>query len=380
MKIPTEKIRIAFIIDAINAVAGTEKQIMEVINRLDPGLFDITLVCLRPSLEPVDFGDSMHFRYLELGVDKLISFQTIWKLFWLARYLGRNNISIVQTYFIDATIFGVLAARLAGVKGIISCKRDMGFNHSSISLLATRLIDNMVTRFMSNSHAVAAFVSEAEKVPMKKFDIIYNGVDIERYVPGGSGLARTDDEKFRSTELCVGILANLNRPVKRVDVFIKAAQAVAQKIDNVRFEIVGDGYLKDSLSGLARELGIETRIIFCGRHTDVRPIISKWDIGVISSDSEGFSNALLELMAFGIPVVATAVGGNPELVIHGETGFLVRKDDPREMSEAICTLLRDRGRAVAMGKRCRELVEEKYSWAKCMDVLQSYYLSLMVKQ
>lgn len=379
MKIPTEKIRIAFIIDAINVIAGTEKQIMEVINRLDPGLFDITLVCLRPSMEPVDFGDSMHFRYLELGVNKLVSFKAIWKLFWLARYLGQNNISIIQTYFIDATIFGVLAARLAGIKHILSCKRDIGLGYTSSILKILKLVNRFVTRVIANSEAVKEFVAQNESVPLSKIDLIYNGVDILRYGKNegdrNSNSASTNGRKFR-----VGIVANLNRPVKRVDLFITAASAVLNTIRNVQFEIIGDGYLKADLVRLADELGLQQHVIFHGRCNDVVPIMSQWDVGTITSDSEGFSNAILEFMAAGIPTVVTDAGGNRETVLNEITGFVVPKGDFREIGKAICTLLTDRQRAVEMGKHGRMLVQEKYCWDAVIKQTEDYYCELLNRQ
>jgi len=175
----------------------------------------------------------------------------------------------------------------------------------------------------------------------------------------------------------VGISANFTRQVKRVDVFIRAAALVLKEIPHVRFCIAGEGNLRDELVGLSRELGISGNVMFLGALTDVHDVLKGWDIGVLSSDSEGMSNSILEYMASGIPVVATAVGGNRELVEEGVNGFLVARGDHVSMAARICELLEDRDLRKRMGDQGRRIVSEKYDWEIVKGEYESFYLRLL---
>src|SRR5690606_19591897 len=159
---------------------------------------------------------------------------------------------------------------------------------------------DLVKKYFSGTFALDA----------SKIEVIRNGVDVE-------SLAFI---RHRGSVTDIGIVGNVNREVKRTDLFIRAAVLVAQNYPGVRWHVIGDGPLRGGLESLARELGIADKVIFAGRISDVPGYLDRIQIGVLCSDSEGLSNALIEYMFKGAVPVVTAVGGNPELVSDGVTG------------------------------------------------------------
>jgi glycosyltransferase involved in cell wall biosynthesis len=164
--------------------------------------------------------------------------------------------------------------------------------------------------------------------------------------------------------------------VKRIDLFIQAAAEVYKKYKNVYFVIVGGGNNEQELKTLANDLGVGDRVVFTGFKSYAVPYMKNFTIGVNTSDSEGFSNTILEYMAAGIPAVATNVSGNAELVQDGLTGILVPPGSPNELASAICDLLLDEKRRFQMGNNSKNIVRERYSWDKKIKEIEEYYISI----
>ncbi len=370
------KIRIAFLIDTINSIGGTEKQLLSLMASLPQERFENYLVSLRPPNAYFQPRDNC-FSYRQIGIPSLLSIQCIGRTIELVRFLRQRRIDIVQTYFIDAQFVGLLAGKLAGVKKIVCCRRDLGFWHSRALLLLLRQADRLVDHFQVNSQAVKRQVASDELVDPDRIHVIYNGIDFclfdARETPGSAPVVSQETQ----SRPCVGILANFNRRVKRVDIFIRAAFEVLKAVPGVRFCIAGDGNQRGELMALSRELGIGRQVNFIGAVTDVPGTIRSWDIGVISSDSEGFCNSILEYMASGLPVVATSVGGNAELVQDGVNGFLVPAGDHRALAEKLCILLKDDRLRKDMGGQGRQIIARSYDWPRVIDRYESFYHEIL---
>ncbi len=378
-----KKTGIAFVIDTINSIGGTEKQLLGLMSQLDEKRFDKHLVCLKPPDAYVHFNTvsmeehSAHFTYYQCDIGSLMSVECAAATFRLAKYLKEKEIDIVQTYFTDAQIVGVLAGKLAGVKKIVCCRRDLGFWHNRELLILTRTLDKLVDRFLVNSHAVKSQVARDEWVHPDKISVIYNGIDKYRF-NGNSNPENFAFDFFDSQEnYCIGTLANFSRHVKRVDVFIKAAAEVLKTVPNAYFCIAGEGCLRKELEELGDALGISDRVLFLGAVKDIPACIKHWDVGVLSSESEGLSNAIIEYMATGLPVVATAVGGNKELIRNGVNGFLVPNGDYCSMAQKLCDLLKDDRARKDMGENGKRMVSERFGWEKIIGDYESYYRDLL---
>jgi glycosyltransferase involved in cell wall biosynthesis len=177
----------------------------------------------------------------------------------------------------------------------------------------------------------------------------------------------------------VTIVANLMFPVKDYPTFLRAAQRVREAVPEARFIVVGDGPLKDETTALAKRLGLGTDVFFAGRCEQVADILAISDVCVLSSLAEGFSNSILEYMGASRPVVATNVGGAREAIIEGETGYLAQPGDYETIASRITELLRDPERARSMGRRGRQVVEEKFSPAAQLARTEQLYDRLLAR-
>ncbi len=371
-------LKIAFVIDALR-VGGTENQLVSLIRNLDPTRFESFLICLRDSDELEDFEPGCPIKVLDVA--SLLSYDSARKLRAFRDFLAEEKIDIVQTHFFDSTFFGVPAARMAGIRNIVVSRRDMGFWYDRKLLLCLRMINPMVRSFLTNSVSVKDNVASLERVDPTRIRVIYNGLDPARFNGRGSDEKEYAKEKLGIPRdaLVVGIISTLGRRVKRVDLFMKAAARVLESHGNTHFLVIGDGALFSELSNLADELGVGRRLHMAGKHGDPAEVLPAFDIAVNSSDSEGFSNAVLEYMAAGIPAVATAVGGNAELIEHEIDGLLVPPDDPKAMGEAIVKLLNGEQERRAMGDRARRKVTEEFSLEKMISRTEAFYEEMRIE-
>ncbi len=159
--------------------------------------------------------------------------------------------------------------------------------------------------------------------------------------------------------------------------FLRAARRVLDAVPEAAFLLAGEGKLTDQLRALASELGVGDKTFFLGRCEGVGTLLQVSDVCVLSSKAEGFSNAILEYMAAGRPVVATDVGGSGEAVVEGETGFLVSSGDCQTMAQRIVSLLKDPERRRVMGERSRRVVLEKFSCEAQLKSTEALYDKLL---
>jgi glycosyltransferase involved in cell wall biosynthesis len=170
----------------------------------------------------------------------------------------------------------------------------------------------------------------------------------------------------------VGVVARL-QPEKGVAAFLKAAACVAPLFPEVRFLVVGDGPFREELTALTRQLGLEQRVHFLGYRPDARALIELLDVLVVPSFTEGSPLIVLETMAAGVPVVASAVGGVPDQVQHGKEGLLVPPGAPGVLGDALLRLLRDPAYARSLGEAGRERAASEFSYATMLQRIEAVY-------
>lgn len=280
-----------------------------------------------------------------------------------ARFLRENKIEIVQTHDFYTNVFGMAAARLAGVPVKIASKRETGGMRSKMQRATEKRLFKAADRIVANSAAVKNYLIE-EAVAAEKIKVIYNGLDLQRLAPKETnrqricaelGLPTGEKIKF------ITLVANLRHAVKNQPMFLRAARTISEKFADAHFVIAGEGELKNDLETLASELGIAGSTHFIGRCGEIPELLSISFAGVLTSFAEGFSNSILEYMSASLPVVATRVGGASEAIIESETGFLVESDDAAALADFLTRLLENPERAQAMGKSGRVVVERKFS-------------------
>jgi len=366
------KLEILYLVDFLRTdQAGTEKQLVLLMKHLPRDVYSIHLISFQRSVFLENLGlilPDVHVFVLDAKSDVSRSLPSLFRLY---RFLRKKKPDILHTFFPASNSFGVIVGRMAGVSHIISSRRDMGFWQTKKDLLVTRFANRLVSHVVANSFAVKEQAVRIERLPEHKISVICNSLDNKKCpIPVGA--------KVEKNGAVVGIVANLNRPVKRVDLFIHAASLVYKEIPDTRFWVVGDGPLREDLDVLVSNLGLDSSVLFLGQREDVHQVLNEMTVGVICSDSEGFSNAIMEYMGAGLPVVATNVGGNVELVRHGENGFLVPHNNPRVLADAVIELIKKPSMCRSMGESGREFVRREFSIDKMLQEIQKLYLSLVV--
>jgi L-malate glycosyltransferase len=367
------QLNILYVIDSLHPeyAGGTETQLESTIRNADRDFVNPFLCALRgvvrPSFQcPVDI----------LGVEKLLGPGFVSALWRLTRLMKRERIDVAHLSFFDSVVLGTIAARLARVPVIVTSRRGIkSLASRRPQVLLVRMLDRLATCILSNSHAVKESVLGEERTPSRKVLVLHNGMVAPRGVtlPAGEAKLRLG---LKPGELSVGMLSNL-RLVKGVDVFLKAASFVFKEEPLSRFCIFGEGELREELENLALELGIAKAVRFLGFERDAYTLIPGFDVAVISSRSEGCSNALLEYCFAGSAIVATDVGGNPEVVTDCESGLLVPADDPVLLGRGILRLLRDSHLRTWLGSQARRDADQKFLLRDALRQLWCFYWRLL---
>jgi glycosyltransferase involved in cell wall biosynthesis len=357
------RVKILFCIDQL-VRGGTELQLIGLIDHLDRDQYSPYLLTIRPTDPELIPEDCEH---VNLSVPKLFSMAGLRSLCWLVGFMRRENIQVVQTYFQDSTIFAGLAARIAKTPARIACFRDLAFWNSRKQATLLKWIYPMMNGYIGNANVVLDHFARTFGIDLKRARVVRNGVDASQLL----------FQEHLGTTTDIGVVGNMTRPVKRTDLFIRAAAIVHRHYPDVRWHIVGDGHLRPELEKLAEELGVSGRMIFAGRIEDVTGYLGKLQAGVICSDSEGLSNAILEYMFRGVATVATEVGGNTELVENGKTGLTIPPDSADALAAALTHFIKQPESRQAMAKAARHRVERSYSWERCLSDHDQIYRSLL---
>ncbi len=369
-----ERITVLFPITDL-AMDGAQRQLLELVKGLDKKRFKPVVLTLHP-------GGPLEREFKQVPDVEVISLERKGKydllcLFKVLGILRKMKIDIVQPFLTPATLFGLLPAllRRTPVK-IVTERSGPGKRNDHLGYRIYLKAEDFLTRFadwaVPNSHAGQEYLVQRGIKP-SRIRVIYNGINLSRLTADDEGV----EQVRRRLDLpphgrVVGMMARLF-PVKGHAIFLQAAALINQVMPDTRFALVGDGPLRSHLEDMTQELGLASKAVFFGEQRDVGTYLSAFDIAALTSETEGCSNSLLEAMALGKPVVATDVGGNRELVRHGETGFLVPRGDAEPLAQAIIALLQDPDTAEAMGQRAKERVVTQFSLERMVHQYQSLY-------
>jgi glycosyltransferase involved in cell wall biosynthesis len=291
-------------------------------------------------------------------------------LFRFASWLRRHSIDVLQAYFPDSTYFGLPAAWLAGVPHRLRTRNNLGHWLTPMHRFLGRLCNALTTRTITNCRAARDALLATEGPRPASVVVLENGVDLSRFntIPPLSPPAPGEPAR-------VGVVANL-RPVKGLGVLLEATARLAPEHPQLRVEIAGEGEERQALEARAAACGLASRFILRGSEEDIPGFLATLHIAVLCSHAEGMSNALLEYMAAGRAIVATAVGAAPELIADGKHGFLVPPGDPGALAEAINRLLRSPQLAMRVGQAARQRAFHHYSREAMVRRFEGFYVGL----
>jgi len=361
------------------ARGGTERQFLQTLRQLDRGKYELFIGCLNrrgPFLSDVE---SLGIPIAEFPIRSLYGADTA-RWFWrLVLFLRRNRIAILHAFDFYTDVFTVPAARLAGVPVVLASRRELLNLRSPWQQRAVQVSCWLATGVVANSSAAAAHVYHRRKEKSSRVTIIPNSVDRDLFRSTKTASQIRALLGLRENAPLVGALAAL-RPEKDLKTFLVAAARTGAEMPEARFLVIGDGSERQKLEQTALDLGLAGRVFFLGDQSEVANLIAALDVLVVSSLTESHPNAVLEAMTMGRPVVATNVGGMPELVVHGVTGYLVPVRDPDTMAKRILELLRDPGRRRAMGEAGLARVDLEFSAERTKDQLESLYDRLLCER
>ncbi len=374
----SERIRLLKFV-TLFAIGGTERQVVNLAKGMDRARVDLRLACLNRVGELLPECDAEGWSITEYRIHRLYGYETLKRQWEFACHLRRDGIQVLHTYGFYPNVFALPAARAAGVPVVIGSVRDTGNVWSRWQHEIHKICLRLATHVIVNAEAVRRDLMR-RGYAVKGITVIPNGIDCERFRVPGSGEAVRRDWGIPLRVPVVGVLSRL-LPQKGHDYFLQAAAVVAARHPDVRFVLVGDTKIneayRDHLKRLVAALGLQDRVLFTGFRMDVPQLLRALTVSVLPSLGEGLSNALLESMAAGVPVVATTAGGNPEIVEDGVTGLLVPPADAAALASAICRLLETPALAARCGEAGRRLVWTQYSLEQAVIRTERLYADLL---
>jgi glycosyltransferase involved in cell wall biosynthesis len=291
----------------------------------------------------------------------------------LAGHLRRERVAAFLFQGTRGVRIGGLAARLAGVPGIVRAGSGEGLKRTAYDHWLYR---HAITHFIANAGCIERELAVLPGVGPGRVTRIYNGIDLERFRPG----ARAGPEGgFRDLrQECgippgapvVAVVARL-QALKGHEDLLRCLPELWQRFPELRVLAAGQGPHEGHLRALAADLDDRGRVLFLGHCPDVRPVLEAADLFVLPSHREGLPNAVLEAMAMGVPVVATAAGGTGEVVMDGKTGLLTPPGDPAALGAALSRLLEDPGLQARLVKGARRHLEEQFSLTRAVDQVEA---------
>lgn len=363
-----KKINVLQLVEGMNW-GGAETKLLELISHMDRDRFHTTVCSL-------GIGDRLQDKFDRLGIP-FVSLERRGRIdpkliLDVSNLIRREKIDVVMTTLFYADVVGALASAISPNKAVFSWETisapEWLLTHR---LWAYRFAMHFCSKVISVSHATARWLVEERGLSKNKITVIPYGVNLEIFNHSRNGHLRPELGIPPDVPV-VGVVARLH-PQKGHEYLIKAARVLADKFKDLKIVLVGDGELRAELEQAVVEAGLSATFIFLGFRSDVRDLLSMFDIFVLPSLYEGLPNVILEAMATNLPVVATSVDGTVELVDDGETGYLVPPRDPDALVAKIGNLLESADLRRQFGCAGRKKVEEQYSLELQVENFQNLY-------
>ena len=372
-------------IHTLPVISGSGLNTYLTMRGMDRTAYQVELACA-PDGKLIDLvrSQGMNVNLFKNLVQPLHPIKDLLGLIDLTRLLKKKRYDVVHTHNSKAGFIGRLAAKCAGVPIIVHTVHGFAFHDRepawrrilfrNLERLASHWCDKMV--FISQP--LIDWALKDRIVRKEKILKIYSGIELDQFKP----VTEAETEALR-TELgirgkapVIGIVSKLWEG-KGHATLIHAFEGLKQEIPEAVLVIVGEGYLRERLVDLVGRLGLQSSVLFTGFRMDVRRLIATFDVAVLPSYFEGMGRVLLEAMAMEKPVVASSVGGIPDLVRHGENGLLVTAGSVPELKSSLLSLVRNPALAREMGKEGRKRISEEFSAGRMAQSIEKLYRELL---
>lgn len=347
---------------------GTERQTLELVARLDRQRFAVHLACFHRDGDWLPLAERSADSVTEFPITSFRSPGVLRAAADFRAWCQSHRLAVLHASDLYANIFALPLSFSAGVPVRIGSRREINPDKTRGQVAAQRCAYAFAHRIVANSTAAAARLRR-EGVRARHIVRIPNGIDVASFRPA---------EQAANLQRLV-VVARL-RPEKDHATLLDAFAVVSRAFPQATLTIAGGGPLAGAVADRVRALGLEDRVTLVGHRDDVGPLLREHGVFVLASRSEAFPNSVIEAMATGLPVIATAVGGIPELIEHGRNGILVRPGEPLELARAITDLLLRPSFARALGRKARVDVTARYSFGRMVHDFETLYLGELAER
>jgi glycosyltransferase involved in cell wall biosynthesis len=364
--------RLLYLRDTLT-VCGPGKTILNTWKTIDRNRYQLTIVATRP--EPggrnalIDAALAQHATAIPMPIGRGIDLIAVARV---VRLLREHRIDVLQTHDAQTRRIGVIAAALTGVRHITSVH---GWIFNDRKERAAKWLDARLIRQADAVIAVSDRLKqelEAAGVPPQRITVLRNAILLRDYAVAGTASSVRREFGIREDQPVISIVGRLSLE-KGHETFLQAASTIAKSHPDLRCLIVGDGPLEHTLRQRVQELGLTAQVVFTGHRSQLADIYAATDVLVISSLTEGIPNVLLEAFAHGKPAVATSVGGVPEVLEDGRSGWLVSVGDHQAIARHVVRLLDAPELRAQMGATARATIEQQFSFENRTKALETLY-------
>jgi L-malate glycosyltransferase len=348
-------------------LGGSERQLTEVARSLDPAAFEVHVGCEKPGGLRTAELEAAGIPIVAFPMTSFFSVNAIRQAARLMGYIRQHRIDLVHAFDVPMDVFAVPAARLSGRPVVLSSQRAHRSLTSGPRLRILRMADRIVDGVVVNCEFIRRHLIEDEGVKPSKIHLCYNGLNLDAF----------PFHEPRGTN--VGIICAL-RPEKNLPLLIRAFAQVIREVPAAKLLIVGSGPMLPGLEALVAELHLARAMKFEPATRDVADRLREIDVFVLPSTTEALSNALMEAMACGCAVVASDVGGNPELVGRQERGLLFSSGDVNGLATAVVKLLRDEELRCSFGRAARAFMKSNFSIERSAKRMGEIYEGFLNKR
>jgi len=345
-----------------SSIAGAENVVLTLAKGMKSSQFESEICTLTSEGDLHNKAEQIGIKTYALGYKNILSLPKV--VIKLIILLHKINYYIINTHLSQASVIGIIVGRLVKIPCIIETRHYSDYMYkygNKMKQWLDKETVNMADHVIVVSNAGKEVLKNMEGVKEEKITVIYNGTSIDKFRPYNIKQRRQIRENLKIEEKIILSYTGRLRPEKGHQYLLEAIFEIKDQYTNIVLLLIGDGVLRSDLEALTRQLNIENKVRFLGDRKDIPELLSATDIYVHPSVVEGFGISIIEAMAAGLPVIATNVGGIPEIITNGENGILVPPENPQALAEAISDLIEHPDKRKALAENGKQRVVTNFT-------------------